>query len=232
MEKPASRTIFEIIGAAVGLASLVFNFTLGYANNRLKKESQNQASYEKTMENLTELVKKRDEYYLEAKRIVEADVLRDGGQIRSHINDLSILRQTFIRFVRSQKYPFFDGIDIDGIASPMLDELLSQGVLKERLERELDTADLAAVMEFVEFTATIDERWVLFLSRSDFTLRSSPETLQDNFVAAFGKGTACRLLGYTREVNWYYVRVSAGKRDYTGWVWKPLLSSPRQGPFS
>jgi hypothetical protein len=159
-------------------------------------------------------------------------VLRDGGQIRSHINDLSILRETFIRFVRNQKYPFFDGIDINSIASPTLDELLSQGVLKERLERELDTADLGSVMEFVEFAATIDERWVRFVSRSDFTLRSSPETLQDNFVATFGKGTPCRLLGYTREVTWYYVRISAGKREYTGWVWKPLLSSPRQGPFS
>ena len=232
MEKPASRTIFEIIGAAVGLASLVFNFTLGYTNNKLKKESQSQASYEKTMESLTELIKKRDEYYLEAKQIVAADVLRDGGQVRSHINDLSILRETFIRFVRNQKYPFFDGIDINSIASPTLDELLSQGVLKERLERELDSADLGSVMEFVEFAATIDERWVLFVSRSDFTLRSSPETLRDNFVATFGKGTACRLLGYTREVSWYYVRVSAGKREFTGWVWKPLLSSPRQGPFS
>ncbi len=232
MEKPPSRTIFEIIGAAVGLVSLVFNFTLGYANNRLKKESQSQVSYEKTMENLTELIKKRDEYYQAAKQIVEADVLRDGGQIRSHINDLSILRETFIRFVRNQKYPFFDGIDINSIASPTLDELLSQGVLKERLERELDTADLASVMEFVEFAATIDERWVRFVSRSDFTLRSSPETLRDNFVATFGKGTACMLLGYTREVAWHYVRVSAGKREYTGWVWKPLLSSPRQGPFS
>ncbi len=232
MEKPSSRTVFEIIGAAVGLVSLVFNFTLGYTNNRLKKESQNQESYEKTMESLTELVKKRDEYYLEAKQIVEAEVLRDGGQIRSHINDLSILRETFIRFVRNQKFPFFEGIDINGVASPTLDELLSQGVLKQRLERELDKGDLGSVMEFVEFAATIDERWVQFVSRSDFTLRSSPETLRDNFVANFGKGTACRLLGYTREVNWYYVRISAGKREYTGWVWKPLLSSPRQGPFS
>jgi hypothetical protein len=232
MEKPPSRTIFEIIGALVGVVSLVFNFTLGYTNNKLKKENQSQVSYEKTMENLTELIKKRDEYYLAAKQIVEADVLRDGGQIKSHINDLNILRETFIRFVHSQKFPFFDGIDINSIASPTLDELLSQGALKERLERELDTADLDSVMRFAEFAAAIDERWVRLESRSDFTLRSSPETLQDNSVATFGKGTACRLLGYTREVAWYYVRVSAGNREYTGWVWKPLLSSPRQGPFS
>jgi hypothetical protein len=232
MEKPPSRTIFEIIGALVGVVSLVANFTLGYANNKLKKENQSQITYEKTMENLTELIKKRDEYYLAARQIVEADVLRDGGQIKSHINDLNILRDTFIRFLRSQKFPFFAGIDVNSIASPTLGELLSQGALRERLEEELDTSDLGSVMRFVEFAAAIDERWVVLESRSDFTLRSSPQTLEDNAVATFGKGTACRLLGYTREVAWYYVRVSAGNREYTGWVWKPLLSSPRQGPLS
>jgi hypothetical protein len=233
MEKPQSRTIFEIIGALIGLASIVFNFYLGMANNNLTKENQSQVSYEKTMESLTELIKQRDEYYASARQIIEADALRDGAQIKSHINDLNIRRESFIRFLKDQKYAFFQGIDTDSIATPGLEELLSKGVLRERLEKELDTDDLEAVQKFVEFANTIDERWVVLESRSDFTLRSSPQTADDNIVATFTKGTVCRLLSYTREVSWYYVRVSAGESgESTGWVWKPLLSSPRQGPFS
>jgi hypothetical protein len=232
MEKPQSRTVFEIIGALIGLASIVFNFSLGYANNKLKKENQSQVSYEKTMESLTDLIRQRDEYYASAKLIIEAEVLRDGAQIKSHINDLNIRRESFIRFLKDQKYAFFEGIDTDGIASPGLEELLSKGALRERLEKELDTDDLQNVLKFVEFANTIDEKWVILESRSDFTLRSSPQTTDDNTVAAFTKGTTCRLLGYTREVSWYYVRVSVESGEYTGWVWKPLLSSPREGPFS
>jgi hypothetical protein len=231
MQKPQPRTTLEIIGALVGLASIVFNFYLGLANNRLTKENQSQVSYEKTMENLTELIKKRDEYYQAAKLIIEAEVLRDGAQIKGHINDMNILRETFIRFVKDQKYSFFEGIEMNGIASPKLDELLAKGALRERLEKELDTADLQSIMRFVEFTGTIDDRWVAFESRSDFTLRDSPRSSEDNTVATFTKGTPCRLLGYTREVAWYFVRVADEKKVYLGWVWKPLLSAPQGGPF-
>jgi hypothetical protein len=223
MQKPQPRTILEIIGALIGLASIVFNFYLGLANNRLTKENQSQVSYEKTMQNLTELIKKRDQYYQAAKLTIEGEVLRDGAQIKGYINELNIHRETFIRFVKDQKYSFFEGIDLGGIASPKLEELLAKGALRERLERELDTADLQRVTRFVEFTATIDDRWV--------TLRDSPQTGEDNTVATFAKGTPCRLLGYTREVSWYLVSVTEGKKIYHGWVWMPLLSAPRGGPF-
>jgi hypothetical protein len=231
MQKPQPRMVLEVIGALVGLASIVFNFYLGLANNRLTKENQSQLSYEKTMENLTELIKKRDEYYLDARQIIEAEVLRDGTQIKGHINDMNILRETFIRFVKDQKYSFFEGVDLSGIASPKLEELVAKGALRERLERELDTSDLQSVMRFVEFTGTIDDRWVTFESRSDFTLRDSPQSSEDNTVATFAKGTPCRLLGYTREASWYFVRIADQDKTYHGWVWKPLLSAPRGGPF-
>jgi len=231
MAKPQPRTLVEILGALVGLASIVFNFYLGLANGRLSRENQNQLSYEKTMKSLTELIKQRDEYYRSAKQLIEEEALKDGAQIKSHINDLRILREAFIRFVKDQRYPFFEGLDTDGIASPDLEELLSKGALRERLERELDTGELERVRRFVEFTGAIEERWIIFEARSDFTLRSSPHSGQDNAIAAFASGTPCRLLGYTREAAWYWVRVVHENTEYRGWVWKPLLSAPRGGPF-
>ncbi|MBN1352688.1 hypothetical protein JXJ21_25090 [candidate division KSB1 bacterium] len=226
------------VSGVVAILSVVFNIYQGITIDRneaeLQKLSSSEESFQFVMTQVDRHLQKRDQKFRELTPLIESARLEDVQRIKDGISEVAGSRETLIRLLQQNKYSFLTESFLANVGTPELKQMLIP-VIKKQLEEVLNTKEISVVQEFVDFVGKIDENWILLGSRSSFFLRSHPVTGNDveNMIAGFEQGTLCRLLGYTREKSWLYVSAKARNGEWIqGWVWKPLIVMPAEGPFS